>query len=72
MFSVILHTLDNGAVLSITESKHYRAQDARKHASKCATEYAARYEGATVEKRVGDRWTIHKANGITFAQFDVE
>ncbi len=72
MFSVILHTLDNGTVLSLRESTGYtRRHDAARHAAKCASEYAARYVGAEVHKHVSDRWVISDARGISFAQFDV-
>lgn len=71
--SVIMHTLDNGALLSITESTGYlRRRPARQHAAKCAAEYAARYHGATVSKHVSDRWVISDARGYAFAQFDVQ
>lgn len=73
MHSVIMHTLQNGALLTITESTGYaRRHYAALHAAKCAREYAARHEGAFVRKGAALRWTIHNAGGYTFAQFDVQ
>lgn len=73
MFSVILHTLDNGAILSVRESTGYlRRYNAAQHAAKCADEYAARYNGATVNHHAADRWVIRDASGNSFAQFDVQ
>lgn len=70
--SVILHTMDNGALLSVVESTGYaRSHNARQHAAKCAQEYAARYPNATVREHAGQRFTIADSRGYTFAQFDI-
>lgn len=69
MFKVILHTVDNGAVLSLLQRTFPRRADARKHALRCAKEYARR--GFKMRALAGDKWTLHKSNGVTVAQFDV-
>lgn len=73
MHSVIIHTLQNGALLTLTESTGYlRRHNARQHAAKCAADYAARYDGATVRECVGGRFVIADKRGYSFAQFDVK
>jgi hypothetical protein len=72
-FSVIMHVMDKGALLSVKESTGYmRRNNAAQHAAKCADEFAARYPGAEVRKHVSDRWVISDKHGYSFAQFDVQ